>query len=116
MVYFYRTCLREKDFGAAVPCTAGLSFYYIDAPRLLHIQPPPQIGLAATQLGFSGSIIITTRTRSSSTNHFTYPPTYLIAAMDLAPPPVGELYVNHEELIAAANTWAEAHAYVLNIV
>jgi len=35
--------------------------------------------------------------------------------MDLAPPPVGELYVNHEELIAAANTWAGAHAYALNI-
>ncbi len=26
--------------------------------------------------------------------------------MDLAPPPVGELYVSHEELIVAANTWA----------
>jgi len=35
--------------------------------------------------------------------------------MDLAPPPVGELYVNHEELIAAANTWAGAHGYALNI-
>jgi len=34
--------------------------------------------------------------------------------MDLAPPLVGELYVNHEELIAA-NTWAGAHAYALNI-
>ena len=89
-------------------------FYYIDAPHLLH-KRPPQIGLAATQLGFSGSIIITTRTRSSSTNHFTYPPPYLIAAMDLAPPPVGELYVDHEELFAAANTWAGAHAYALNI-
>ncbi len=33
--------------------------------------------------------------------------------MDLAPPPVGELYVNHEELIAVANTWAEAHGYAL---
>ncbi len=27
--------------------------------------------------------------------------------MDLAPPPVGELYVSHEELIVAANTWLE---------
>jgi hypothetical protein len=33
--------------------------------------------------------------------------------MDLAPPPVGELYVNHEELIAAANTWAGAHGYAV---
>jgi len=35
--------------------------------------------------------------------------------MDLAPPPVGELYVSHEELIVAANTWAGAHGYALNI-
>jgi len=28
---------------------------------------------------------------------------------------VGELYVSHEELIVAANTWAEAHGYALNI-
>ncbi len=35
--------------------------------------------------------------------------------MDLASPSVGELYVSHEELIAAANTWAEAHDYALNI-
>jgi hypothetical protein len=35
--------------------------------------------------------------------------------MDLASPPVGELYVNHEELIAAANTWAGAHGYALNV-
>ncbi len=35
--------------------------------------------------------------------------------MDLAPPPMGELYVSHEELIVAANTWAEAHGYALNI-
>jgi len=35
--------------------------------------------------------------------------------MDLAPPSVNEFYVNHEEHIAAANTWAEAHDYALNI-
>jgi hypothetical protein len=35
--------------------------------------------------------------------------------MDLAPPPVGEIYVSHEELIVAANTWAGAHGYALNI-
>ena len=35
--------------------------------------------------------------------------------MDLAPPPVGELYVSHEELIAAVYTWAGAHGYALNI-
>ncbi len=35
--------------------------------------------------------------------------------MDPPPPPVAELYVSHEELIAAANTWAEAHDYALNI-
>jgi len=33
--------------------------------------------------------------------------------MDLAPPPVGELYVSDEKPIAAANTWAEAHGYAL---
>ncbi len=58
-------------------------------------------------------MIITTRTRSLLYLPTTHP--NLIAAMDLAPPPVGELYVNHEELIAAANTWAEAHGYSLNI-
>jgi hypothetical protein len=29
--------------------------------------------------------------------------------MDLAPPPVGELYVSDEKFIVAANTWAGAH-------
>ncbi len=33
--------------------------------------------------------------------------------MDLAPPPVGELYVSDEKLIVATNTWAEAHGYAL---
>jgi len=33
--------------------------------------------------------------------------------MDLAPPPVGELYVSDEKLIAIANTWAETHGYTL---
>ncbi len=33
--------------------------------------------------------------------------------MDLAPPPVSELYVSDEKLIVAANTWAEAHDYAL---
>jgi hypothetical protein len=35
--------------------------------------------------------------------------------MHSAPPSVSELHVRHEELIAAANTWAEAHDYALNI-
>jgi hypothetical protein len=35
--------------------------------------------------------------------------------MDLAPPLVGEIYVSYEELIVAANTWAGAHGYALNI-
>jgi len=33
--------------------------------------------------------------------------------MDLAPPPIGELCVSDEKLIAAANTWAGAHGYAL---
>jgi len=33
--------------------------------------------------------------------------------MDLAPPPVGELYVSDEKLIAVANTWAGTHGYTL---
>ncbi len=33
--------------------------------------------------------------------------------MDLAPPPVGELCVSDEKLIAAANTWAGARGYAL---
>ena len=55
----------------------------------------------------------TTRTRSSPTTRSTPHSFYLIAATDLAPPPVGELYVSDEKLIAAANTWAGAHGYAL---
>jgi hypothetical protein len=85
-------------------------------PFLLHIRPP-QIGLAITQLGLAA------RNNHNNAHTFfhqptilpTYHPPYLIAAMDLAPPSVGELYVSHEELIVAANTWAGAHDYALNI-
>ena len=35
--------------------------------------------------------------------------------MNLAFSSVSELYVNHEKLFVVANTWAEAHAYALNI-
>jgi len=40
---------------------------------------------------------------------------YLIAVMNLASPSMSELYVSHEKLIVAVNTWAEAHDYALNI-
>ncbi len=53
--------------------------------------------------------------RSSPTTRPTPHSFYLIAAMDLAPPPVGELYVSDKKLIAAANTWAGAHDYALII-
>ncbi len=33
--------------------------------------------------------------------------------MNLALPPVGELYVSDEKLIAAVNTWAGTHDYAL---
>ncbi len=35
--------------------------------------------------------------------------------MNLASPSMSELYVSHEKLIVAVNTWAEAHDYALNI-
>ena len=35
--------------------------------------------------------------------------------MNLAFSSVSELYVNHEKLFVVVNTWAEAHAYALNI-
>ncbi len=89
-------------------------------PLLTTATPPahyiyaPSDRFSGYPTGVSGSIIIATRTRPSSTYLPTTQP-YLIAAMNLAPPPVSELYVSHEELIVAANIWAGAHDYALNI-
>lgn len=80
---------------------------------LFTTRTPPPDRSSDYSTGFSSLIIITTRTRSQPlylpTTHPTSSPPWL------APPSVGELYVSHEKLILAANTWAGAHGYALNI-